>query len=111
MATPTRTSGESGSVDNADQLREQIDRGGTGDKVAFSDPSAAPLGTDDEAAGHPPSTDEVRRAAEAELPRDTPAAEKQTPADRLRPNRGLWVVAAAVGVLIAIGVGVVAFLA
>ena len=26
MATPTRTSGESGSVDNADQLREQIDR-------------------------------------------------------------------------------------
>ncbi|GGE46737.1 hypothetical protein GCM10011360_37470 [Primorskyibacter flagellatus] len=110
MATPTRTSGEAGSVDNADQLREQIDRGGAGDKVAFSDPSAAPLGTDDEAAGHPPGPDEVRRAATAELPRDTPAADKQTPAERVRASRGVWVVAVAVGVLIAIGTGVAAFL-
>jgi|UPI00054E66E5 hypothetical protein len=39
---------------NAEQLREQIDRGETGDKVDFPDPAMAPLGTDDEAAGHPP---------------------------------------------------------
>jgi hypothetical protein len=32
-------------------LRAAIDRGETGDKVAFPDPAAAPLGTDDEAAG------------------------------------------------------------
>jgi hypothetical protein len=37
-----------------DQLRDDIDRGRTGDKVAFPDPAAAPLGTDAEAAGTPP---------------------------------------------------------
>lgn len=35
------------------ELRGDIDRGLTGDKVAFADPAAAPLGTDDEAAGTP----------------------------------------------------------
>jgi hypothetical protein len=33
------------------QLRDDIDKGKTGDKVAWPDPAAAPLGTDDEAAG------------------------------------------------------------
>lgn len=36
-----------------DRLRHDIDRGVAGDKVVFSDPAAAPLGTDDEAAGTP----------------------------------------------------------
>lgn len=36
------------------RLRAAIDRGETGDKVAFPDPAAAPLGTDDEAAGTGP---------------------------------------------------------
>jgi hypothetical protein len=36
-----------------DQLRRDIDSGRTGDKVAFPDPAAAPLGTDEEAAGTP----------------------------------------------------------
>ncbi len=48
---------------NPDQLRGEIDRGRTGDKVAFPDPAAAPLGTDDEAAGTPVSP---RAAATAE---------------------------------------------
>lgn len=34
-----------------DQLRHDIDTGRTSDKVAAVDPAAAPLGTDDEAAG------------------------------------------------------------
>ena len=34
-----------------DQLRHDIDSGRTSDKVAWPDPAAAPLGTDDEAAG------------------------------------------------------------
>jgi hypothetical protein len=34
-----------------EQLRSDIDHGRTGDKVNFPDPAAAPLGTDDEAAG------------------------------------------------------------
>lgn len=37
----------------ADQLRDAIDRGATGDKVDAFDPAAAPLGTDEEAAGTP----------------------------------------------------------
>jgi hypothetical protein len=37
--------------ENAAQFRNRIDRGETGDKVAFPDPAAAPLGTDEEAAG------------------------------------------------------------
>lgn len=39
---------------SASRLREAIDSGGTADKVPFPDPAAAPLGTDDEAAGTPP---------------------------------------------------------
>jgi hypothetical protein len=35
------------------ELRKRIDRGETGDKVAGFDPAAAPLGTDEEAAGTP----------------------------------------------------------
>jgi hypothetical protein len=36
-----------------EQLRDEIDRGRTGDKVDAIDPAAAPLGTDEEAAGTP----------------------------------------------------------
>ena len=50
----------------ADRLRHAIDSGRTGDKVAFPDPAAAPLGTDDEAAGHAPTVDERAIAARAE---------------------------------------------
>jgi hypothetical protein len=51
---------------NAQQLRHAIDSGRTGDKVAFPDPAAAPLGTDDEAAGTPPTPEQVEMAWEAE---------------------------------------------
>jgi hypothetical protein len=50
----------------ATRLRDRIDRGCTADKVASPDPAAAPLGTDDEAAGTPPTMAQVRRAAELE---------------------------------------------
>jgi hypothetical protein len=53
---------------NVDQLRAQIDQGKTGHKVAFLDPSAAPLGTDDEAAGQPPTREELRLASMAANP-------------------------------------------
>ncbi len=51
---------------NADMLRRDIDKGKTGDKKGFPDPSAAPLGTDAEAGGNPPSREELRIAREAE---------------------------------------------
>ena len=54
-------------VRNVDQLRAAIDSGKTGDKVAAFDPAAAPLGTDDEAGGAPPSASEVMCAADIEL--------------------------------------------
>lgn len=48
-----------------DRLRIDIDRGRTGEKVDYPDPAAAPLGTDDEAAGHPVSAQERRMEASA----------------------------------------------
>jgi hypothetical protein len=48
------------------QLRDDIDSGRTRDKVPALDPAAAPLGTDDEAAGTPPPLDVVDRARWAE---------------------------------------------
>ena len=53
--------------ETADRLRTDIDRGLSGDKVPALDPAAAPLGTDDEAAGQPPTRAQVRRAASEEL--------------------------------------------
>jgi len=72
----------------ADRLRKDIDRGKTGDKTDYPDPAAAPLGTDAEAGGHPPSDEELRIAREAEL-RRTGEGEEPSPAvdrSRGRPN-------------------------
>lgn len=53
-----------------DRLRSDIDHGRTGDKVDFTDPAAAPLGTGDEAAGSPPSREQIRYAEQQELHRN-----------------------------------------
>lgn len=58
-----------------DQLRIRIDRGETGDKVAGSDPAAAPLGTDDEAGGFPPT--EQERALAARMPAGKSSASRK----------------------------------
>ncbi len=52
---------------NTEQLRGAIDRGETGDKAAYPDPAAAPLGADDEAAGHPPQAGQVSQAMRQEV--------------------------------------------
>jgi hypothetical protein len=51
---------------NVDQLKADIDSGKTGDKISWPDPAMAPLGTDDEAAGTPPTPDQVRAASRQE---------------------------------------------
>jgi hypothetical protein len=51
---------------NAAQLRGDIDRGRTGDKAAGTDPAAAPMETDAEAGGAPPSAKEVEQARRLE---------------------------------------------
>jgi hypothetical protein len=53
------------------RLRDHIDSGKGADKVAARDPAAAPLGTDAEAAGHPPTAAEADRALHAERARDS----------------------------------------
>ncbi|MBA3325999.1 MAG: hypothetical protein H0T41_12290 [Rhodobacteraceae bacterium] len=52
---------------NAAQLRAAIDRGDAGDKAMQGDPAAAPLGTDDEAAGTPNSARQVESAMKQEV--------------------------------------------
>jgi hypothetical protein len=49
-----------------EQLRQDIDRGRTGDKIKVSDPAAAPLGTDEEAAGTPTPGEAVQQARDYE---------------------------------------------
>jgi hypothetical protein len=61
---------------NPDLLRSLIDAGKTFDKVSFSDPSAAPLGTDDEAGGFPLSAAQVDEAIRIET---RPIAKAATP--------------------------------
>jgi hypothetical protein len=48
------------------QLRDDIDSGRTGDKVPALDPAAAPLGTDEEAAGTPTPAQAVAMNRRAE---------------------------------------------
>lgn len=61
-------------VPTSDALRHGTDFAGSGDKVAFPDPAMAPLGTDDEAAGRPPSREERRLAAADQTPSASVAA-------------------------------------
>ncbi|MBB06409.1 MAG: hypothetical protein CML03_13010 [Pseudooceanicola sp.] len=86
----------------AARLREEIDRGGTGDKVAFSDPAAAPLGTDAEAGGAPPTREQVERAAAMETGRAPEASNKPDPSDRLKPGPSPTRMLVAGGVLLAV---------
>jgi len=51
------------------QLRNDIDSGRTGDKIDWPDPAAAPLGTDEEAAGTPPGAWAVETARRLEVSR------------------------------------------
>lgn len=53
-------------TDTADRLRADIDRGRTGDKIPGSDPAAAPLGADEEAAGTPLSREAIAEARRSE---------------------------------------------
>jgi hypothetical protein len=53
-----------GDAERTEQVRGAIDSGATGDKVAMTDPAAAPLGSDQEA-GQPHDEDGLRTAREA----------------------------------------------
>lgn len=57
---------EDGEGATSEQLRDDIDSGRTGDKVRGRDPSAAPLGTDDEAGGESNEPEDISRSRQRE---------------------------------------------
>lgn len=100
---------------NPDALRGDIDAGRTGDKVAGFDPAAAPLGTDSEAAGTPPTRGEVLQARSAERQRPD-SAEKNGAQPELQPDASMRrspqiTAGAALGVAAAAVFGVLMYLA
>jgi hypothetical protein len=90
-----------------DRLRHDIASGQGGDKVAFPDPAAAPLGTDDEAGGHPPSPGSVAMARRHEIdaaPATTPGT---ATSERGRTISGEWTDRTGLGGAIAVAVAAV----
>ena len=89
---------------NPELLRCMIDSGKTFDKVRFSDPAAAPLGTDDEAGGFPPSAAQVSEAIRLEtMPLANAAARSPGHEDvwqRIVPLLVYAVLAGAAGLLV-----------
>ena len=74
----------------AQELKGLIDSGRTGDKVSFPDPGAAPLGTDDEAAGTPDTPARVAMAIRQELRNswaDNPTSSAPVQEGKLGPAR------------------------
>ncbi len=89
-----------------EQLRDDIDTGHTGDKVGYTDPASAPLGTDAEAGGASPTAAEVSQARTAETRRpDAPAADtgrpvSSEPVEGSKSKMMWWIVAAIVVILL-----------
>jgi hypothetical protein len=83
MASPAK---QPGTGATAAQLKADIDSGRTGDKVGGFDPSAAPLGTDEEAGGapHDPELIARMRAQERTAPKPSTTAHAATP--ELQPD-------------------------
>jgi hypothetical protein len=87
-------------IETTEQLRIAIDQGAAGEKVDVTDPAAAPLGTDDEAAGTPNSRAQVRMAAALEV-RTRPSSQRQR-------TSGIGAAWWLIGITVAIGVSIVA---
>jgi hypothetical protein len=105
MARPQRKKPAS----HATQLRAEIDRGRTGDKVDVPDPSVAPLGTDDESAGQTPTPDQVGAALTRERSHDVDhATTRSRPTDPTVAPRRHWVGPAAALLLMFAGLVAVA---
>ena len=91
---------------NASRLRAPTDGDRPSDKISYPDPAAAPLGTDDEAAGTPAEPVRIEIAAQHESPRDSAGGDFSNP-DRGRRLGMVLMVMAAVALAV---VGVAALL-
>jgi hypothetical protein len=94
------SAGEPGAGATSAQLQHDIDTGRTGDKVGGFDPAAAPLGTDEEAAGEALSPEEIARSrvqerAAWDTARANAATPELAPDGRIRGQSGLVIAAAA----------------
>lgn len=74
----------------AARLRHSIDTGRTGDKVNAFDPAAAPLGTDEEAAGTPTPSAPLDREVRAANARESPANDAPFAAQPGGARRSRW---------------------
>lgn len=98
MASPRQT-GSADPRSRVEQLRADIDSGRTGDKVAYPDPAAAPLGADDEAAGETQQGAAMVRAADPDQRSD---ARKGTPAGNPGTGSRTWIYVAVVAALLVV---------
>ena len=91
-------------------LKGDIDSGRTGDKNPVFDPGLSPLGTDDEAAGRPPSAFRVALARQYENAGRWVKGSRQTSAAHTKRD-GIPVVfigfIVAVGVILATGISII----
>ena len=86
-------------------LKADIDSGRTGDKIGELDPGLSSLGTDDEAAGRPPSAFRIALAQYHETIRRWAAGGRSSTSAHQGQDGGLMVF---VGLIVAIGVGLLA---
>lgn len=73
MTDPDSNSANQAPGGTIDRQRLDVDRGVTGDKIPFPDPAAAPLGTDEEAAGAKAVADRGAKAPRASAQGDAAA--------------------------------------
>ncbi len=89
---------------SVERLRADIDDGLAGDKVDFPDPTAAPLGADDEAAGTPVSARRVRLARQDEIRH---AGQRRGTHYREAEGERTWVIVAMAAAAAAVAAGAV----
>jgi hypothetical protein len=90
---------------NTAMLKGDIDAGRTGDKNAVFDPGLSMLGTDDEAAGTPPTPVEVRLAREQETRHRWLAGSHEASAAHGKDDRGMPY--AFIGAIVLVGAAIV----
>jgi hypothetical protein len=89
------------------QLKSDIDSGRTGDKVGVYDPGLSQLGTDDEAAGRPPSSQRIKIARHFEKVGRWAKGGKPAPTSHNTPSQAGYLfmgLIALVGIVIAVGI-------
>jgi hypothetical protein len=98
MSDDDRPGGTTARGDTTAQLKHDIDTGRTGDKVGHSDPAASPLGTDDEAGGHPPTPEQIAHAR-AQENRQPPDPSGEQPVKKSRAK--FWILSVIAVVVLA----------